>query len=212
MTLELIGKKIRMTSLPNEDGSATTITLIELYPLVVTQVKTPETDGYWALQVGWDRVKGHRLTKPELGHQKGIEGLPCKRLMEFKLDGPAEHQVGDVLPWDIVGKGMRVKVTGVSKGRGFTGVMKRYGYHGSDASHGASKVHRKAQSGGATDAARVFKGMGKPGRYGNTRSAVRNIEVVELDSENGVLVVKGSVPGANGGMLHIMPPAKQGGN
>jgi large subunit ribosomal protein L3 len=208
MTLELIGKKLRMTSLPNEDGSTTPVTFIELYPLVVTQVKTPETDGYWALQVGWDRVKGHRLTKPELGHLKGIEGLPCKRLVEFRLENPAEHQVGDVLPWDIVEKGLKVKVTGITKGRGFTGVMKRHGFHGACASHGVSKVHRKPMSSGATDAARVFKGTKKPGRYGNTRSTVLNIEVVDLDPESGLLVLKGSVPGATGGMVHIVPFAK----
>ncbi len=208
MSLQLIGKKIKMTSLPNDDGSSTPVTLIELYPLVVTQVKTPETDGYWALQVGWGRTKGHRINKPELGHQKGIEGLPCKSLCEFKLNGPAEHQVGDVLPWDIVAKGNKVKVVGITKGRGFTGVMKRYGFHGACASHGVSKVHRKPMSSGGTDAARVFKGMKKPGRYGNTRSSVLNVTVFELDNESGLLVLRGSVPGANGGEIFVVPSGR----
>ena len=208
MPLELIGKKLRMTSLPNDDGTGTPVTLIELYPLVVTQVKTPETDGYWALQVGWQRIKGHRLTKPELGHQKGIDGLPCKHLAEFKLNGPAEHQVGDILPWDIVEKGRKVKAIGVTKGRGFAGVMKRHGFHGAKDSHGTSKVHRKPQSSGATDAARVFKGTKKPGRYGNQRSTVLNVEVIDLDDENGLLVLKGSVPGALGGTIHIVPSGR----
>ena len=112
MFLQLIGKKIRMTSLPNDDGSSTPVTMIELYPLVVTQVKTPETDGYWALQVGWHRTKGHRINKPELGHQKGIEGLPCKSLIEFKLNGPAEHQVGDVLHCAPPDRGARFRPLG----------------------------------------------------------------------------------------------------
>jgi large subunit ribosomal protein L3 len=205
MPLELIGKKLRMTTLPNDDGTRTPVTLIELYPLVVTQVKTPEADGYWAVQVGWERVKGHRLAKPELGHQKGIEGLPCKHLCEFRLDEPAEYGVGDKIPWDIVSKGSRVKVAGITKGRGFTGVIKRHGFHGAKDSHGASKVHRKPQSSGATDAARVFKGTLKPGRYGNRRSKVLNLEVVDLDAENGLLVLKGSVPGASGGTVRIVP-------
>jgi large subunit ribosomal protein L3 len=205
MSFELIGKKLRMTSLPQDDGSTTPVTLIELYPLIVLQVKTPDTDGYWALQVGYDRVPGHRLNKPELGHQKGIEGLPCKRLIEFRLDGPAEYQVGETLPWDIVGEGTTVNVIGRTKGRGFTGVMKRHGFHGAKATHGTSQVHRKPQSGGATDAARVFKGVKKPGRYGNTRSTVLNMKVVELDEEHGLLVLKGSVPGANGKIIRIVP-------
>jgi len=205
MSFELIGKKLRMTSLPRDDGSTTPVTLIELYPLVVTQVKTPETDGYWALQVGYDQVAGHRLNKPELGHQKGIEGLPCKRLMEFRLDGPAEYQVGEILPWGIVSEGTTVKVIGRTKGRGFTGVMKRHHFKGAKDTHGTSQVHRKAQSGGATDAARVFKGVKKPGHYGNTRSTALNLKVVELDESNGLLVLKGSVPGANGDIIRIVP-------
>lgn len=205
MSFELIGKKLHMTALPNDDGSITPVTLIELFSLVVTQVKTPETDGYWALQVGYGRVAGHKLNKPELGHQKGIEGLPCRDLMEFRLDGPPEYQVGDILPWDIVDEGSLVKVIGRSKGRGFTGVMKRHGFKGSKDSHGASKVHRKPQSSGATDAARVFKGVKKPGRYGNKRSSVLNVNVVSLDQRNGLLVLKGSVPGATGGVVRIVP-------
>ena len=205
MSLQLIGKKIRMTTIPNDDGSRTPVTLVELQPLVVTQVKTPETDGYWALQVGWGQVAGHRITKPELGHQKGIEGLPRKHLAEFRLDGPSDHQVGDQLPWDIVLPGAKVKVVGFTKGRGFTGVMKRHGFHGADASHGEEKVHRRPMSSGATDAARVFKGTKKPGRYGNVKSSVLNVKVVELDGENGLLVLKGSVPGANGGTITIVP-------
>jgi large subunit ribosomal protein L3 len=203
MPLELIGKKLRMTTLPNEDGTRTPVTLIELYPLVVTQVKTPETDGYWALQVGWGHVKGHRLPKPELGHQRGIEGLPFKHLAEFRLDTAADYQVGDILPWDIVSRGAKVKVSGTSKGRGFTGVMKRHGFHGATSSHGTSKVHRKPQSSGATDAARVFKGTKKPGRYGNRRASALNLEVVDLDGDSGLLVLKGSVPGASGGTVRV---------
>ena len=205
MSLQLIGKKIRMTTIPNDDGSRTPVTLVELQPLVVTQVKTPETDGYWALQVGWGQVAGHRITKPELGHQKGIEGLPRKHLAEFRLDGPSDHQVGDQLPWDIVLPGAKVKVVGFTKGRGFTGVMKRHGFHGADASHGEEKVHRRPMSSGSTDAARVFKGTKRPGRYGNVKSSVLNVKVVELDGENGLLVLKGSVPGANGGTITIVP-------
>ena len=195
-----------MGNIFREDGSRKAVTFIELVPLTVTQVKKADgPDKYAAIQVGHAPVEGHRLTRAEVGHQKDIPGKPMRYLTEMRVENPAEFQVNQKLNWDIVKTGDKVDVIGVSKGRGFAGGMKRHGFHGQSSSHGTSKTHRKPMSGGATDAARVFKGVRKPGHMGDEQVTVKNLEVIMLDGDSGVVAISGAVPGPSGGLLRIIP-------
>ena len=206
MAVGLIARKLRMGNVFREDGTRVPVTFVELVPLVVTQVKRKDgPDGYSAIQVGWDQVPAHKLTKPELGHQKSLQGMPFRRLKEFRVDDVSGYQVGQMLGFDSLKVGDKVKVTGISKGRGFAGVVKRYHFRGQSRTHGTSQVHRKPMSSGATDAARVFKGTRKPGHMGNVRVTIRNLEVVFLDKDTGIAGIKGAVPGPPGGFLTILP-------
>jgi large subunit ribosomal protein L3 len=208
MALELIGRKIKMGNIFREDGTRQAVTFIELVPLTVTQVKRADgPDKYSAIQVGYDPVEGHRLTRAEANHQKGISGKPMRYLTEMRIDNPAEFRVNQKLEWDLVKIGDKVDVIGVSKGRGFAGGMKRYHFRGQSSSHGTSKTHRKPMSGGATDAARVFKGVRKPGHMGDEQVTVKNLEVVMLDGDTGVVAISGAVPGPSGGLIRIVPRA-----
>lgn len=195
-----------MGNLFQEDGTRVPVTFLELVPLTVTQVKRKDgRDGYSAVQVGWDRVPGHRLTRPQLGHLKSIKGMPFRRLQEMRVDNADAFQVSQELDFDILKVGDRVDVVGTSKGRGFAGGMKRHHFHGQSSSHGTSKVHRKPMSSGATDAARVFRGTKKPGHMGASGCTVKNLEVMLLDDEAGIIALKGAVPGPSGGILRIIP-------
>jgi large subunit ribosomal protein L3 len=206
MALELLGHKVKMGNIFQDDGKRIPVTFIELIPLTVTQVKTEDgRDKYSAIQVGWDPVEGHKLTRAEVGHQKKIDGKPRRRLTEMLVDDTSGFEINQQLGWDILKVGDIVDVTGTSKGRGFTGVMKRYGFHGAPASHGTSKTHRKPMSAGATDAARVFKGKKNPGHMGNERVTVKNLEIMLLDEASGIIAVKGSVPGPTGILVRLRP-------
>lgn len=206
MALELIARKIKMGNIFRDDGTRLAVTFVELLPLRVTQVKRADgPDGYSALQVGYDPVEGHRLSRAEVGHQDQISGKPMRYLTEMKVDDPSQYSVNQKLDWDLVKEGDRVDVVGVSKGRGFAGGMKRHGFHGQSSSHGTSKTHRKPMSSGATDAARVFKGTKKPGHMGAERVTVGNLEVVMMDGDSGIVAISGAVPGPSGGLLRIIP-------
>jgi large subunit ribosomal protein L3 len=206
MALELIGRKIQMGNVFKEDGTRVPVTFVELVPLTVIQVKKEDgPDKYGAIQVGWDPVPGHRLTRAEVGHQKKIDGKPRRKLAEMRVDDPSKYEVNTELPIDLLKVGDKVDIVGTTKGRGFAGVMKRYGFHGQSSSHGVSKTHRKPMSSGATDAARVFKGTKKPGHMGNAQVTVRNLEIVLFDEEKGVVAIKGAVPGPSGRLLRIIP-------
>jgi len=206
MALELIARKIKMGNIFRDDGTRLAVTFVELVPLRVIQVKRADGhDGYSALQVGYDPIEGHRLTRAEVNHQREISGKPMRYLTEMKVDDPSQYSVNQKLDWDLVKEGDRVDVVGVSKGRGFAGGMKRHGFHGQSSSHGTSKTHRKPMSSGATDAARVFKGTKKPGHMGAERVTVRNLEVVMMDGDSGVVAISGAVPGPSGGLLRIIP-------
>jgi len=199
-----------MGNIFREDGSRVAVTFVELIPMRVTQVKREDgPDGYGAIQVGWDAVPGHKLTRAEVGHQKNIDGMPNRRLTEIRVDDPSSYEVNQIVDVSAVGIGARVDVVGTSKGRGFAGVMKRHGFHGQSSSHGTSKTHRKPMSSGATDAARVFKGTRKPGHMGNVRVKVRNLEIVFMDEDSGIVAVKGAIPGPNGGLVRIIPHAQK---
>jgi large subunit ribosomal protein L3 len=206
----ILGKKIGMTQVFNEDGSVTPVSVIEAGPCIVTQLKSVETDGYTAVQVGFGEVRPKHVTKPLLGHFRG--GLanpahpdvrPSRTLREVVTDDLSDLTLGQAITVDVVFVvGDVVKVTGTSKGKGFAGVVKRYHFHGADMTHG-SMVHRKPQSSGATDAARTFRGTKKPGHMGSKQVTVRGLTVWRIDGEKNLLLIKGAVPGANGGLLTI---------
>ncbi|MDI3529723.1 MAG: large subunit ribosomal protein [Thermoanaerobacter sp.] len=204
----ILGRKHGMTQIFDEKGEVIPVTVIEAGPCVVVQKKTVETDGYNAIQVGFGDVKEKRLTKPLIGHFKKA-GVPFKRyLREFRLDDVSGYEVGSEIKVDIFKPGDRVDVTGISKGKGFAGVVKRYGANRGPMSHG-SKYHRRVGSMGATtDPGRTFKGKIMPGHMGHERVTIQNLEVVKVDPELNLLLVKGSVPGPKGSLLIIKDSVK----
>ncbi len=205
----LIGRKVGMTQIFDEDGSAYPVTVIEAGPCYVTQVKTEETDGYSAVQLGFDEVKTKRLTGGQLGHLKRNDLPPLKVLREFKTKTPDVSE-GDTLKVDIFEKDERVDIVGTSKGRGFAGVVKRYHFRGGPKTHGQSDRQRATGSiGSGTTPGRVWKGKKMPGRMGNERVTSSNARVVLVDSERNLIAVDGSVPGPKGGMVVIKPVRKQ---
>ena len=210
MVNTILGRKIGMTQVFNEDGSVTPVSVIEAGPCIVTQLKSVDTDGYTAVQVGFGEAKAKHINRPRTGHLKGglhnstHPDVPLLRtLREIRTEDLSDFEVGQTITaTDVLKPGDKVKVTGVSKGKGFAGVVKRFHFHGGDMTHG-SMIHRKPQSSGATDAARTFKGTRKPGHMGAEQVTVRGLTIVRIDSEKNLVLVKGAVPGANGGFLTI---------
>lgn len=199
----ILGKKIGMTQIFDETGQAIPVSVIQAGPCVVTQVKSPEKDGYVAVQVGFGKTSSKRVNKPMKGHFKKANVPPMRTLRELPVDDVSGLTVGtEIRVADVFKAGDKVKVTGISKGRGFQGVVKRHHFHGGPQSHG-SMIHRKPQSSGATDAARTFKGVKKPGHMGAERVTQKGLTVVRVDAERNLLLVRGAVPGANGGLLTI---------
>ncbi len=207
MPVGLLGKKIGMTRIFTEEGEAVPVTVVQAGPCTVVQRKTGPTDGYEAVQVGFERRSRHRTNSPLSGHFESRGIAPLKYLAEFRIDAEEEYEEGQELTVELFSEGELVDVTGRSKGRGFAGVMKRYGFHGGPASHG-SKVHRSLQSAGATDAQRIFPGTRMPGHMGNKRVTVQGLTVVSVDAEENVLLVSGGIPGPNGGLVVIRPTKK----
>ena len=203
MKKAIIGKKVGMTQIFDENGNVIPVTVVEAGPCVVTQKKTIETDGYEAVQLGFEDVKESKLTKPEAGHLKkaGVEGK--KHLKEFKLEGAADMNVGDVVTADVFVAGDMIDVTGISKGHGYQGVIKRHNAHRIDMTHGGGPVHRHAGSMGALDAARIFKGKIGAGQMGNEQVTVQNLEVVKVDAELNMIVIRGAIPGPKGGLVYL---------
>jgi len=191
-----------MTQVFGEGGVVVPVTVIEAGPVVVTQIRTPEKDGYSAVQVGYGEVNERRLTKPIQGHFAKSQVPPKRHLKELRVDDTSGLQVGQEIKVDIFKPGDKVSVTGISKGKGFAGAVKRWHFHGANMTHG-SMIHRKPQSGGATDAARTFKGSKRPGRMGGDKVTMRGLTVVQVDAERNLLLVKGAVPGANGGIVVV---------
>jgi large subunit ribosomal protein L3 len=200
----LIGKKIGMTRTFDEKGNSVPVTVIKAGPCTVIQKKSKEKDGYSALQLGFVEEKGlKRPTKPQLGHFEKTGLPPTKILREFRFDEQGEIKEGDQFFVDIFEVGEKVHIVGTSKGKGFAGVMKRWGFHGGKATHG-SMFHRRPGSVGASAyPSRVVKGKKLPGHMGNERVTVQNLTVVQADKDNNLLVVKGAIPGATGGYLLI---------
>ena len=192
----IIGKKIGMTSIYDANGKNIPCTVIEAGPCVITQVKTPETDGYNALQLGFEDQKESRINKPSMGHFKKAGSTPKKKLVEFR-NFEGEHNLGDAITVDIFAEGEFVDVAGTSKGKGFQGVVKRHNFRGvGDATHGQhNRMRAPGSIGAASYPARVFKGMRMAGQMGNKRVKVTNLQVLKVFPEKNLLVVKGAIPG-----------------
>ena len=206
----LLGRKIGMTQVFSQAGEAIPVTVIELGPCVVTQVRSRDVDGYEAVQIGFGEIKPKSLTKPEQGHLAKA-GRLARYLREFKADNIDEYQVGQVLTADLFEPGQTVDVSGTSKGRGFQGVIRRHGFGGGPKTHGQSDRWRAPGSIGAgTDPGHVWKGTRMAGRMGNKRVTVQNLEVVEVLADRHMLLVKGSVPGAKNGLLVVRRAVKTG--
>ena len=208
MKKAIIGKKVGMTQIFDESGKVIPVTVVEAGPCVVTQKKTEETDGYTAVQLGFEDVKEEKLTKPEAGHLKkaGVEAK--KHLKEFKMEKAAEMNIGDVVKADTFAAGDWIAVTGISKGHGYQGVIKRHNAHRIDMTHGGGPVHRHAGSMGALDAARIFKGKIGAGQMGNEQVTIENLEIVQVDAELNMIGIRGAIPGPKGGLVYIRNTVK----
>ena len=209
MKKALIGKKVGMTQIFDEQGKVIPVTVIEAGPCVVAQVKTVETDGYNAIQLGFGDVKEHKVIKPVKGHYAKVNLTPKKHLREFRLDSVENVKVGDELKADTFEVGDKLDIQGTSKGKGFQGVIKRHGQSRGPMGHG-SMYHRRPGSMGPTSTpGRVFKGKRLPGHMGAQTVTIQNLEVVRVDLDKNVILVKGSVPGANGAILKLKASVKQ---
>ena len=208
----LVGEKVGMTQVWDEDNRVVPVTVLRVRPNRIVQVKTTERDGYSALQVTFGHREEHKLTRPEAGHFESASVQPGIRLLELRLDDVSEYEVGQELTVETLAGEGHVDVTSVSKGKGFVGVMKRHNFKGMPASHGAHKVHRKPGAiGQCATPSRVFKGRKMPGRMGNQKTTTLNLVVVEADAERELLLVKGSVPGPTGATVLIRNALKRSG-
>ena len=204
----IIGKKLGMTQIFADNGAAIPVTVIEAGPCFVVQKKTAEVDGYDAVQLGYADIREKLVTKPSAGHFKKA-GVSAKRhLKEFRLENAADMNVGDVVAADTFAAGDKVDITGITKGRGYTGTVKRWGNHILRMTHGTGPIHRQPGSMGVIDPARIFKNKKMPGQYGNEQVTVLNLEVIKIDAEKGLIAVKGAVPGAKGGIVFIRDSVK----
>jgi large subunit ribosomal protein L3 len=204
----IIGRKVGMTQIFDEIGNVIPVTVIEAGPCVVAQKKTCENDGYDAIQLGFMEVKEKHMTKAEKGHFEKA-GVPAKKhLKEFRLDDCSGYNVGDVVTADTFAAGDKVDVTGMTKGRGYTGAIKRWNLHKLQATHGVGPIHRQSGSMGVIDPARIFKNKKMAGQYGNEQVTVQNLNVVKIDAEKNLIAVKGAIPGAKGGIVFIRDSIK----
>ncbi len=199
----LIGKKIGMTRLFLEEGRAVPVTVLQVGPCTVVQVKTPDKERYSALQLGFGEKKAVRVNKPGTGHFAKAGVQPKAVLREFKVDDTAEFQVGQEITAAIFARGEKVNVTGRTKGRGFAGVVKRHNFGGGRDTHGCTTHDLPGSIGASADPARVVKGRRMPGHYGDVRMQSRNLKVVDVRPEDNLVLVKGAVPGAKGGIVFI---------
>jgi large subunit ribosomal protein L3 len=212
-TKAIVGEKVGMTQVWDDDNRAVAVTVLRVLPARVVQLRTPDTDGYSAVQVTYGVRSPRTLTKPQAGHFAKADVEPGKRLVELRVDDSSAYTVGQEITVGVLSPGERVDVTAVSKGKGFAGGMKRHNFKGQGASHGNHKHHRAPGSVGAcATPARVFKGTRMAGQLGSQRVTTLNLEVVEADSERELLLVKGAVPGPRGGVVLIRDAVKGGGS
>lgn len=205
----LLGTKLGMTQLWDENNKIVPVTVVAAATNVVTQVRTPEVDGYNAVQIGYGEIEGRKVTKPSAGHFAKAGTTPRRHVVEIRTASAAGYSVGQELPVDTFAAGEEIDVTGTSKGKGFAGVMKRHNFKGVSASHGSHRNHRKPGSIGASSTpSRVFKGMRMAGRMGGERVTVLNLTVHAIDIEKGLMLVKGAVPGARGRIVYVRNAVK----
>jgi large subunit ribosomal protein L3 len=207
----ILGTKLGMTQVFDENNRVVPVTVIQAGPCVVTQVRTPEENGYSAVQLGFGAIKAKQVTKPDAGHFAKADVTPRKHLVELRTNDASEYTLGQELTAEVFEAAEVVDVTGVSKGKGTAGVMKRHGFHGLRASHGVHRKHRSPGSiGGCATPGRVFKGLKMAGRMGHERVTVQNLTVHSIDAERGLILVKGAIPGNKGGLVVLRSAAKKG--
>ncbi len=206
---KLIGKKLGMTQVFTDEGRVVPVTLIEAGPCYVTQVKTKERDGYDAIQIGFGEAREKRLNKPLLGHLKRSGVKPLRHLTEVRVDNPRDYRPGQEIRVEEFKVGERADVTGISRGKGYAGVVKRHGFGGGPGSHGAHFHRAPGSIGACATPSRVFKGKRMPGHMGHQRVTVLNLEIVGVRPEQNLLLVKGAVPGPQGGLLYIREAVKR---
>ena len=204
----IIGKKLGMTQIFDAKGNVIPVTLIEAGPCAVAQKKTIENDGYEAIQLAYQDAKKKHLTKAEIGHFEKAGISPKRHLKEFRLEDCSAYEVGSVVTVDTFAEGEKVDITGITKGRGYTGCVKRWGHHILRMTHGTGPIHRQPGSMGVIDPARIFKNKKMPGQYGNEQVTILNLVAVKIDAEKNLIAVKGAVPGAKGGIVFIRDSVK----
>ena len=207
MPKALLGKKLGMTQIFSPEGKMIPVTVISAGPCVISQLKTMENDGYQAVQLGYGEVKPHRVNKPTAGHFKAANVETKRYLKEVRVSDLANYEVGQELTVDVFAEGDKVDISGISRGKGFAGTIKRWNFALGHMSHG-SKAHRRPASAGAMGPARVFKGKKMPGQMGNEKVTIQNLEIVRVDTERNLILVKGAVPGPKEGLLLIKTAIK----
>jgi large subunit ribosomal protein L3 len=205
----LLGEKLGMTQVWDENNRVVPVTVIKAGPCVVTQVRTPEVDGYSAVQIGYGQIESRKVTKPMLGHFEKAGVTPRRHIIELRGDNASEYTVGQELTADTFEAGSTIDVSGVSRGKGFAGTMKRHGFSGVSASHGAHRNHRKPGSIGAcATPGRVFKGLRMAGRMGGVNMTVQNLKIHSVNEQEGLILIKGAVPGPKGAVVLLRSAAK----
>ena len=206
----IIGRKIGMTQLFTENGNVVPVTVVEAGPCTVIQKKTVDNDGYNAVQLGFEDIREKLVVKPLKGHYDKAEVAYKRVLKEFKLDNSESMNVGDVIKADVFASGDVVDVTGISKGKGYQGTIKRLGFHRQPMTHGTSGYHRHQGSMGANSTpSKVMKGKGMPGHMGSEQVTIQNLSVVKVDGENNLIAIKGAIPGPNGGLVIVKTAVKK---
>ncbi|RAY15156.1 50S ribosomal protein L3 [Actinomadura craniellae] len=208
----VLGEKLGMTQVFDDEGRMVPVTVVQAGPCVVTQVRDSERDGYAAVQIGYGQINPRKVNKPSTGHFDKAGVTPRRFLVELRTDDASEYTLGQEITVEVFEAGQKIDVTGTSKGKGTAGVMKRHGFKGLGASHGTQRKHRSPGSiGGCATPGRVFKGLRMAGRHGNARTTVQNLTVHAIDVEKGLLLIKGAVPGPNGGLVLVRDAVKGAG-
>jgi large subunit ribosomal protein L3 len=206
----VLGEKLGMTQVWDENNKVVPVTVVKAGPCVVTQVRSPETDGYSAVQIAFGAIDPRKVNKPQSGHFAKAGVTPRRHLVEIRTDDASEYTLGQEIGTDVFEAGQLVDVIGTTKGKGFAGVMKRHGFHGLRASHGVQRKHRSPGSiGGCATPGRVFKGMKMAGRMGGVRQTTQSLKVAGVDTERGLLLIKGAIPGPKGGLVFVRTAVKE---